>query len=262
MRTTRSFALASVLAFALVPAPARAQVNTLKGASPEAKLANQHYRNGWEAMHAESWDEAAREFQAAIDSDDKFTLAYYSLGRAEMGRHNFQKAIAAYTACKQLYVRVGGERFTNQLDYRKRLEDRILEYQTALQQAQRTSTGRGATQSQSLYTRELQTQLMTLQQAKDRNDNVTIDASIPYFVPMALGAAYFRAGQFADAEREYGEAIKSNPASGETHSNLAVLYLMTDRVALAEQEIAKAEETGFKVNPGLKDDVRKRRSDR
>jgi Flp pilus assembly protein TadD len=81
----------------------------------------------------------------------------------------------------------------------------------------------------------------------------------PYFVPMALGAAYFRAGQFADAEREYNAAIQTNPGSGETHNNLAVLYLMTDRIAQAEKEVAKAEETGFKVNPGLKDDIRRKK---
>jgi tetratricopeptide (TPR) repeat protein len=256
---TATIVLATMFA---VTAATDAQVQTFKGASAEAKRANQHYKSGWEAMQKEAWDEAAKEFQAAIDNDDKFGLAYYSLGRAEMGRRNFQKAIAAYTACRDLYLRIGGERFTNQLEYRKRLEDRILEYQTTIQQAQQGSSGKAATQSQQLYIRELQTQMTTLQQAKDRNDNVTIDASVPYFVPMSLGAAYFRAGQFADAEREYAEAIKANPGSGETHNNLAVLYLTTNRIDLAEKEVAKAEETGFKVNLGLKDDIRKRKIER
>ena len=252
-------AIVFVTALAMTPS-VNGQGNVqFKSASPEAQRANRHYKSGWEAMHKESWDEAAKEFQAALDADDKFALAYYSLGRAEMGRKNFQQAIAAYTACKSLYLRMSGERFTNQLDYRKRLEDRILEYQTAIQQAQQVSSGKGATQSQSLYVRELQTQLMTLQQAKDRNDNVTIDASVPYFVPLALGAAYFRNNQFGDAEREYTAAVQANPASGETHNNLAVLYLMTNRIDLAEKAVAKAEETGFKVNPGLKDDIRKQR---
>lgn len=256
MRFTVTIVLATMLA---VPVAARAQVNNFKGASPEAKRANQHYKSGWEAMHKESWDEAAKQFQAAIDTDDKFALAYYSLGRAEMGRRNFQKAIAAYVACKQLYVRIGGEHFTNQLEYRKRLEDRILEYQTTIQQSQQVSSGKGSSQSQAVYMRELQTQLMTLQQAKDRNDTMTIDATVPYFVPMALGAAYFRAGQFGEAEREYTEAIQANPSSGETHNNLAVLYLMTGKLDLAEKEVAKAEDTGFKVPPGLKDDIRKKK---
>lgn len=256
MRLTATLVLATMFA---VPAAARAQVNTSKGASLEARRANQFYKNGWEAMRKENWDEAVKQFQAAIDSDERFALAYYSLGRAEMGRRNFQKAIAAYVACKQLYVRIGGERFTNQLDYRKRMEDQILQYQTTIQQEQQLSSGKGSSQSQSLYLRDLQTKLMTLQQDKDRNDIMTIDATVPYFVPMALGAAYFRAGQFGEAEREYNEAIQANPSSGETHNNLAVLYLMTGKLDLAEKEVAKAEDTGFKVHPGLKDDIRKKK---
>src|SRR4051812_1327328 len=257
MRTTALIVFAALLA---VSPRALAQPLQFKGASPEAKRANQHYSRGWEAMHREAWDEAAREFQAALDSDDKFALAYYGVGRAEMGRKQFQKAISAYSECKALYVRVGGERYTNQLDYKQRLDDRMLEYQTALQQAQQVSSGKATSQSQQLYVSELRAQLQQLQIAKDRTDsNMTMDATVPYFVPMSLGAAYFRAGQFADAEREYHEAIKANPSSGETHNNLAVLYLMTDRIGDAERAMARAEQTGFKVNPGLKDDIRRRK---
>ena len=209
-------------------------------------------------MRREAWDVAAKEFQTAIDNDDKFTLAYYSLGRAHMGRHDFAKAIAAYVKCRELYLGAGGARFSNQLDYKRRLEDRILQYQTAIQEAQQGPTGKG--QSQQLVTRELQTTLMTLQQARDRTDNVQIDVAVPFFVPMALGAAYFRSGQMADAEREYKTAIEANPGSGETHSNLAVLYLTTDRLDQAAREIKLAEDTGFKVNPNLKDDIMKKKS--
>lgn len=257
MRITATLAFAALLALSVT---ARAQQLTFKGASPEAKRANQHYNAGWDAMHKEAWDEAAKQFQAALDNDDKFALAYYGLGRAEMGRKNFQKAIAAYNECKTLYVRLGGERYGNQMDYKRRIEDRMLEYQTALQQAQQVSSGKATSQSQQLYVTELRAQLQQLQLAKDRTDsNVTMDATVPYFVPMALGAAYFRASQFAEAEREYNEAIKTNPSSGETHNNLAVLYLVTDRIADAQRALAAAEKTGFKVNPGLKDDIQKRR---
>lgn len=236
------------------------QVPTAKGASAEAKRANAHYRRGWEAMRKEAWDEAAAAFQAAIDNDNRFALAYYSLGRAQMARRDFPKAIAAYVACRELYLHTSGERFSNQMDNRRAIEDRILEYQTTISQAQQASTGKSLTQSQSLYLRELQTTLRTLEQARDRSVNVTVDATVPYFVPMALGAAYFRSGQFPDAEREYKTALDANPASGETHSNLAVLYLMTNRIDQAEQEVKLAEKSGYQVNPGLKDEIRNKKN--
>jgi len=233
-----------------------------RSASAAAQAANKHYAQGWTAARAESWDEAAREFQAAIENDPRFTLAYYSLGRAEMGRRDFAKAIAAYTKCREMYLGEGGDQYTNQMTARQRLNDRILEYQNALNQAtNQTSTGKSGTQTQSLYVRELQAQIQRLEQARDRNTNVSLETTeVPFFVPMALGAAYFRSGQFAAAEREYKAAIAANNASGETHNNLAVLYLTTGRFDEADSEVRAAEKVGFKVAEALKGDIRKKKS--
>jgi tetratricopeptide (TPR) repeat protein len=250
------FALAASFALTAI---ARGQVTVPRVSTAQAKEANAHYREGWEAMRLEHWDEAATDFQRAIDNDSQFELAYYSLGRARMGQHEFSKAIAAYIQCRDLFVHAGGERFSSDLDAKRRIEDRMLEYQTALSQARTTGGGAG-TQTQQLYKRELQNKLNELQQARDRSINISIDTSVPFYVSMALGAAYFRNNQFADAEREYKAALDANSGSGETHNNLAVLYLMTGRFDQAENEVALAEGTGFKVNPNLKDDIKKKKS--
>jgi tetratricopeptide (TPR) repeat protein len=247
--------LSLLLILALAP-PCAGQV--AKSASPEAQRANRHYKNGWDSMRSEAWAEAVREFQQAIDIDPKFTLAYYSLGRAEMGLRDFPKAIAAYLRCRELYVGIGGERFTNQLAASRSLDDRILEYRSAIAAAQNSGL-KAQSQSTALYIRELQAQIDRMEQARQRHLDTPIDASVPYFVPMALGAAYFRSGQAAEAEREYKTALDANPGSGETHSNLAVLYLTTDRLDQAAREIKLAEDTGFKVNSNLKDDISKRK---
>jgi Tfp pilus assembly protein PilF len=127
-----------------------------------------------------------------------------------------------------------------------------------LNQANQRGGTRTPTQSQSLMVRELQAQIDRLEQARDRNLNLTLDTKVPYFVPLALGAAYFRSGRFADAEREYHTALEANPASGETHNNLAVLYLFTNRPLDARAAVISAEKVGFKVNPNLKDDIEKK----
>src|SRR3954463_9786893 len=80
-----------------------------KNPSSATTDAGKHYANGWEAIRSESWDAASREFQRAIDIQPRFALAYYSLGRAEMGRKNFAAAIVAYTKCRELYQSAGGE---------------------------------------------------------------------------------------------------------------------------------------------------------
>lgn len=251
--------LALVALLTLPPALA-AQVPQVPrgGANPDVERANRHYAAGWSAMHSEAWAEAVKEFQQTIDIEPKFTLAYYSLGRAEMGLRHFPKAIDAYTKCRELYVAGGGEHFTNQLDGTKRLDDQILELTVAKTAAQQAGA-KSNMQSQQLYLRELTNKINQLEQARDSNRNLTIDATVPYFVPMALGAAYFRSGKLEDAEREYKTAIEANSASGETHSNLAVLYMTTGRLEEATSEVKLAEKTGFRVNPQFKQDLEARR---
>jgi tetratricopeptide (TPR) repeat protein len=225
----------------------------------EAQRANQHYKEGWSQIRAGAWDAAVREFRQAIDGDPKFALAYYSLGRAYMGRRDFGEAITAYSKARDLFVNSGSEQFSNQVEQRQRITDRIFQYQTALNEARARSTAASINaQSQSLYVRDLQAKITQLEQIRDRNTTAfTMDTTVPYYVPMALGAAYFRSGRFADAEREYKEAIAANGQSGETHNNLAVLYLTTGRYADADSEVRAAEKVGFRVNENLKGDIRK-----
>ena len=61
----------------------------------------------------------------------------------------------------------------------------------------------------------------------------------------------------ADAEREYRETLTADPKLGEAHNNLAVVCLLTGRFPEADVEIKAAEKAGFKVNPQLKEDVKK-----
>jgi len=225
----------------------------------DAGRATRLYKTGWESMRHEAWAAAAKEFQQAIDIDPKFALAYYSLGRAEMALRDFPKAIAAYTTCRELYVASGGEHFNSQLDATKRLDDRILEMRIAIDQAEQASSAKAGTQSQNLMVRELRAQLDRLTQAKDRNITISLDATVPYFVPLALGAAYSRSGKLVDAEREYKAAIELDSSAGEAHNNLAVVYLTTGRIEEAAREVALAEKGRFKVNPDLKAEIAEKR---
>lgn len=229
-------------------------------ASPAAARANRYYADGWSAIRAQQWDIAKSRFERAIENEPRFALAYYSLGRAAMGLRDYAAAIEAYVKCRDLYLNTGIEQFHSQTELRQYLTDRILEYRAALEQAQtRTASAKNNTQSQSLYIRELQAQIQRLEEMRDRNANITIDTAVPYFVPMALGAAYQRAGRVADAEREYKTALAANPSSGETHNNLAVLYLTMGRYEDANAEVRAAEKVGFRVAEELKGDIRQKR---
>ena len=224
--------------------------------SVDAERATQAYQRGWEQFHNEKFADAEQSFKQAIDFDGRFALAYYALGRADVAQRKFAEAIHAYVTCREIYLALAGEQFSNQIQARQRRADQILEYQMALRQAQlspqaNTSSGR-------LYQQQLQRSIMRMQQANDQNP-VTIETTVPYFVPMALGAAYFRSEHFLEAEHEYKVALEANPNSGETHNNLAVLYLTLGRLDDCGREISLAEKTGFQVNPGLKEELKSKR---
>ena len=81
---------------------------------------------------------------------------------------------------------------------------------------------------------------------------------VPAWLSLALGSAYFRSD--APCRTPSGSTARrsrSIPKLGEAHNNLAVVYLLTGRYAEADAEITAAEKAGFRVNPQLKEDVKK-----
>jgi tetratricopeptide (TPR) repeat protein len=232
-----------------------AMTGVLAQISPERERARPHYRTGWEHMRVEAWPDAAAAFERAIDIDPQFEDAYYGLGRAYMGMKQFAQAIAAYSKCRDLYRGQAGRQFTSQQEAQRYRQDRITELDEIIRQYQ---SGPQTLQTQDRL-RQLQEQRHQIQLRLMRGVNMSVSSGVPAFVSLALGSAYFRSGAMADAEREYKAALEEDPKSGETHNNLAVVYLMTDRIQDADKEVRAAEKAGFRVNPNLKADIEKRK---
>jgi tetratricopeptide (TPR) repeat protein len=226
--------------------------------SSERERARPHYRAGEGFLRIEAWKEAAKSFQQAIDIDPQFEDAYYGLGRAQMALRQFTEAIASYSKCRDLYRAEGGRRFANQQEARRHWQDRMMEVDDVLRQYQQGTNPQQTAQT-SQRIRQLQELRRDLQERLTRSLSVSLESKAPAFVSLALGSAYFRSSQLADAEREYKAAIDVDPRSGEAHSNLAVVYLETGRIADAERSVAAAEKAGFKVHPQLKQDIKDRK---
>ena len=237
----------------------------MAGAASSAAQSNQArqralpiYREGWVLMRSESWANAAKAFQQAIDLDPEFEDAYYSLGRASMGLRDYDAAIAAYTKCEALYRNASAKLFSNSQDAQRYRQDRMTEIDESIRQLQ---TG-PQSQASAERLRQLQEYRRLIQQNMSRGTNVSMSASVPAFVPLALGSAYFRSKRLADAEKSYKLATEIDPKAGEAWSNLAVVYFETDRLDEADKAVKAAERAGFKVHPGLKDDISKRKKDK
>ncbi len=215
------------------------------------------YKLGLEEMRSENWEKAAESFVRATRIDPEFEMAFYALGRSMMPQKKYTEAVTALSRCRDLYREQAGKQFATQQEaqqYRRQrlieLDDVIRQYQQGPQTAQTGET-----------LRQLGERRRQLQENLQRGTDVSLASSVPSYVSIALGSAYFRLGRLADAEREYKATIAADSKTGEAHSNLAVVYLQTGRYLDAEKAVKAAEKVGFKVNPMLKDDIAARKSD-
>jgi tetratricopeptide (TPR) repeat protein len=209
---------------------------------------------GWDDMKSESWERAARSFQNAIDIDPEFEIPHYGLGRANMALKKFDAAIAAYERCRNLYRAQAGRQFTNTQEAQRYRRDRITEIDEQLREVQsRPMTGATAEMA-----RQLQNQRRDIQESIQRGNDMSITSTVPPWVSLALGSAYFRASRTSDAEREYKAAIAADSRAGEAHSNLAVVYFETGRLAEAAAALQSAKRSGFRVNPELEKAIKQK----
>ena len=142
----------------------------------------------------------------------------------------------------------------DELVYQRRIDEQIK----ALEDELRLYQGPGKNANTPAALANMRTIDMRIRAMKDAKNRVLggSDAT-PAWISLALGSAYFRTDALPDAEREYRAAIEVDPRLGEAHSNLAVVYMTTGRFSEADSEIKAAEKAGFRVNPQLKEDVKK-----
>jgi len=209
---------------------------------------------GWEYMRAEKFESAVGAFQKSVEIDPSYDMPWYGLGRAHLALKQFVSAVSALTRCKDLYVQQAGRQFTNQQEAQRFRLDRMMELDEMLRELQ---TG-PQTMHRQAQIRHVQEHKRQLQDILSRGNNITIENSVPAWVSLSLGSAYFRSGKMDDAEREFKAAISVDSKSGEALNNLAVVYLETQRFALAKSTIEAAKKTGFKVNPELEKAIKDR----
>jgi tetratricopeptide (TPR) repeat protein len=210
---------------------------------------------GWEDMQSEKFERAASSFQNAIDIDPLFEMPHYGLGRARMALKNYRGAIDAYVRCRDLYRAQAGKVFSSAQEAQRYRQDRLTEIDEQIRLLQ---TG-PQTPARMEMMRQVQSVRRDVQENLQRGNNMSIESTVPAWVSLALGSAYFRSGQLPDAEREYKAAITSDPRAGEAHNNLAVVFLETNRIAEAEASLKEARKSGFKVNPQLEQAIKEKK---
>jgi tetratricopeptide (TPR) repeat protein len=214
-----------------------------------------HLRAGQEAMAVERFEEAEREFRAAIRLNPRLELAHYGLGQVFMATKRYERAIDAFVSCRNLFQLNVAESQDERLTYERRLDEQIQSKRDELGSLQ---TGRVRSINPTSSVDRVRNELAQLERLRQRSREPV--GGMPPFILTALGSAYFRTGAFADAEWEWRAALAVDPTIGELHNNVAVVCMLTGRYAEATREIELAEKFGFRVSPGLKQELSARKA--
>jgi tetratricopeptide (TPR) repeat protein len=204
------------------------------------------YRTGQEFFTAEKFERAAAEFQKAIAKDPLFTLAHYQAGQSYMNLKRYASAIQAFQRCIESTRALYGLAETNRFAVDKQRDDEIREMRETVNKLQQSGHSLLAMRAE-----------QHLQDIDKQRSSLSTGYHPPAEVLLSLGSAHFRNGDSEAAETEWKAAVDVNPKLGEAHNNLAVIYLQTGRYPQAESEIKAAEKSGFRVNPQLKQDLKK-----
>ena len=218
--------------------------------NPATVQAQQRLREGQQLLSKDSFEEAARAFQQAIELDPLLLTAHLGLGKARMALKEYPAAIAAFEAAREAYHKGVAGNEDRRVQAQNAREDRIRLLEARIRDSPERSGvigGREGGQRQAL-----EVELQELERLREEDKR---PPQPPPGLLLSLGSAFFRSGRLADAEREYRAALEAQPTLGEARSNLAVVLLITGRPAEAKEQLKLAEKSGFKPPAGLKRDI-------
>ena len=175
----RSLLLASLILFAGHVVFARAQ-------DANEKLAIRHLRLGQDALQAERFDEAEREFKQAIALDPILELAHYGLGQTYMATRRYVEAVQAFSSARDAFQRAVADQMVNGVEAEQRIDDQIRSLRDQ-RHALESGRVRSSTNLASKLT-QIDDQVRQLE-AMRRRDRASPPVT-PSYISLALGSAY------------------------------------------------------------------------
>jgi tetratricopeptide (TPR) repeat protein len=219
--------------------------------------AQRRYEAAEELSRAELYEQAAREYGAAIRLDPQLVLAYYGLGQAFMALKLYPDAVATYVSCREVIRDRAAltQRERDSIDRERR--DGIRELNELLRNLER-ALAQNRLRQPGLIT-QVEERIRVLESTALKGADQSLQ--VPAWLSLALGSAYLRQGLLPDAEREYARALSVDSKMGAAHNNLAFIYMRTGRFDEAEQALRQADKAGFVVSPRFREELQRRRAE-
>lgn len=229
----------------------------LAAPSPDSVRAQEKLREGQHLLASEQFEEAAQAFREAIRFDPLLTMAHYGLGQSQMALKQYPSAVIAFEGARDAFESRAADTVLRSFENEQARQDRVRSLRDRIRENQQMNLPPGSLAAQRRDQRVQQLEVEASFLERPSLTGVRSTPDIPPGILLALGSAHFRSGNLPAAEREYRAALAAQPKLGETRNNLAVVLLLTGRPAEASEQLKMAEEDGFKVSPGLRQDVDK-----
>ena len=212
-------------------------------------------RLGQENLRAEHWDMAERSSRRRSSSIRSLELAHYGLGQVYMATKRYPEAVAAYTPAATLRAAGGAAQRRRDRERAAARTIRSSELEDQKRVLQRTA-GHGAEPRRPDPARRHRSDRRAAARAATRQPTAT--PPTPAWISLALGSAYFRTDAMADAEREYRAAIEGRSEARRSPQQPR-RRLHADRPLSARRRprSRRRRKPGFRVNPQLKEDLKK-----
>ena len=211
----------------------------------------------WSRSNPSATTRRRRRFRRPIRLEPNFEAAYYGLGQTYMRKHQYAEAVQAYSIPARRSGRTPREEAMGDVVADQRLRDQIQVLKDTERALQRTSQA-STPQNVSSALDRIRSQITLLESRRERREH-DAPPPVPAGLSMALGSAYFRLGRHEDAEREYKAAVAADAAIRRGAQQSGRALPGDRRYDLADAEVKAAEKAGFKVNPDLKADIKKKR---
>lgn len=254
MRSRKAAALALLLVFASADAVDDKAARDLRRA---AKLTDQ----GLQALQSGNVNKARRIYRTALEISPLFPEAHLGLGQIAMRERDFGSALDSFRDASAGYRLMGGSLFELRMERFTEARGKLAVHRSRLvamtgELDRLTTTDGGRRQIRATVSR-LQAEIVRTEgliQQLQAIEPPTSDMAdpVPGEVHFYIGNALQRMGRVDEAIESWNRCAERTPSFPLVHYNLAVAYWQLDRPEEARRSLTRAEELGFRGNPGFR----------